>query len=65
VGFPAGDKQRGVCGVEGGHQHSLIGALRREGRFWMRASKPPRLPYPPHIRCPIRLSRLYLSYMVN
>ena len=27
VGFPAGDEQGGVCGVEGGHQHSLVGAL--------------------------------------
>lgn len=27
VGFPTGDEQSGVCGVEGGYQHGLVGAL--------------------------------------
>lgn len=27
VGFPAGDQQAGVSGVEGSHQHGLVGAL--------------------------------------
>lgn len=27
VGLSTGDEHRGVCGVEGGYQHSLVGAL--------------------------------------
>lgn len=27
VGLPTGDQQAGISGVEGGHQHGLIGAL--------------------------------------
>lgn len=32
VGFPAGDEHSRVCGVEGGHQHGLVGALWGAGR---------------------------------
>ena len=27
VGFPTGDEHGGICGVEGSHQHGLVGAL--------------------------------------
>lgn len=33
VGFSAGDEHGGVCGVEGGHQHGLVGALWRVGEI--------------------------------